>query len=133
MIVRDFEDLMLAHESNLSLGEFVEFSKQLDRAGFTPIVARKGCFMEITYEEPTLKQLFQRGIAFLTNKRLHLTKVQKCLFLNNTPKVKAPSVCPHCGLALKANYFQLENSFGKYFCYKDKEISIKGMRVANLG
>jgi len=131
MIVNDFEWLILTHEKEVSLKEFVGFSKQLDQAGFTPIVTRKGCFMEISFEEPTLKQLIQRGIATITGKRLNLTKMQKIVYKEATPKIKSPNICPHCGLALKANFFQVnKDCFGKAFRDLNTEISIKGVRVA---
>jgi len=131
LIVREFEDLMLAHSEDVSLGELVGFSNQLEQAGFTPIVNRKGCFMEITFEEPSLKQVVQRGLAIITGKRLVLSKPQKAAFKPIAPKLKSPDVCPHCGLALKANFSQVnKDCFKKLFRDKNTEISIHGVRVA---
>lgn len=79
-IDRDFEELVLEHESELSLGDFVGFSKQLASAGYVLKVGNKVNCLDIGFEKPRVVDLLKRFVALVTDKKLLLTQDQRFVF-----------------------------------------------------
>jgi hypothetical protein len=78
MILNDFKKILSTHI--LSLGEFAEFAKQLEKAGYILSVTTSKEGVRFLIEEPNLIQLVQRIISTITKKRLKLTRWQEYVF-----------------------------------------------------
>ena len=72
VIVNDFEKIFYFGQKKLSLKEFVNFSKQLDNAGYTINIHLTNGKAIISYEKPSIKQIIQRFFTKLNNTRLNL-------------------------------------------------------------
>ena len=64
----------------LTLGDFAEFAKQLEKAGYVLSITTSNKGIRFLIEEPNLTQLVKRVIATLTQKRLKLTRWQEYVF-----------------------------------------------------
>jgi len=78
MILNDFKKILST--SSLSLSEFAEFAKQLEKAGYILSVTTSKDGVRFLVEEPNLIQLVQRIIVTITKKRLKLTRWQEYVF-----------------------------------------------------
>lgn len=78
MILNDFKKILST--SSLSLGEFAEFAKQLEKAGYILSITTGNNGISFLIEKPNLIQLVQRVIATITKKRLRLTRWQEYVF-----------------------------------------------------
>jgi len=74
----DFKKILSTHI--LTLGDFAEFAKQLEKEGYVLSVTTSSKGIRFRIEKPNFIQLIQRIVATITQKRLKLTSWQKYAF-----------------------------------------------------
>ena len=80
MIDKDFEYLIWNAQEAMSVKEFNDFLKQLDKAGYNYYFLRKGSRIIVKQEKPSLIQKLKRFFSKTKKKRLKLNREQKFVF-----------------------------------------------------